>query len=115
MENPFEKNLAPDQVEVEGALSNEETLKFAQKAVDNINEELSENEKFPGAKAYTRVMEVIVSAGANEKLIDEWQTDYEELEEKFQTEENPEVFVKELKKILQDALDGVIKSADNKS
>ena len=112
MVNKLETNLTPNEVEVEGMSTPEEAMEFAQRAVDHISEELAEDQKFPGAKAYNRVMEAIVKAGASGNLIEKWQEGYEELEEKWQEVKSKEDFVADLKEKLQDALDSLAESEE---
>ncbi|MBU1202906.1 hypothetical protein KKH39_02600 [Patescibacteria group bacterium] len=102
------ETMEQSQVEQEDALSTQEVIDLAQKAIDELDSEKA-TEEFPGADAYKRVMKIVVLSGADGKVIENWQVGYEELSAKYKKlgEGDRAEFLVEnnLQSMLQGALD----------
>ncbi|MDD5749631.1 MAG: hypothetical protein PHO91_02480 [Patescibacteria group bacterium] len=101
--------LSP-QLEQEGEIKPQEALELAEKALLAI-EQANSAEDFPGADAYRKVMRAVVMAGADDKVIANWQDGYEELEAKYKGGGRAE-FLQENNII--EALQGALDSAQRK-
>lgn len=103
-----EATLAPElEVEQEGAVSLEEAIELAERAINNIKPEMQAGEVFPGSNAYNSVMRAVVMAGeSNNKVIENWHMGYDELAEHFDYTD-PEKSVAELKERLEEFLASV--------
>ena len=101
--------LSP-QLEQEGALEPQEALELADKAILAIEQD-NPAEDFPGADAYRKVMRAVVMAGADDKVIANWQDGYEELAAKYKGGDRAE-FLRENNII--EALQGALASAQRK-
>ena len=101
--------MSPD-LEQENALSPQEALELAEKAIIDI-EKGAPAEDFPGADAYKKVMRAVVMAGADDKVIANWQDGYEELTEKYKGTDRGE-FLEENN--IAPTLEGALASARRK-
>jgi len=111
MGKSFEAKITP-QYESASELTGRESYDLAKSAVENLSTEKKESENFPGAEAYKKVMKIVVIAGANNEVIDQWQKNYEALEEEWKSVEEPELFVAELKANLQETLDNLAEAIE---
>lgn len=102
-------------VEQEDALSNQERIDLAQRSIDDLAVE-KPTEEFPGAEAYKKVMKVVVLAEADDRTIENWQSGYEELKDKYQALDEEEIdrdaWLEENK--LHSMLQGALDSAQRK-
>ncbi|MDP2812351.1 MAG: hypothetical protein Q8O32_01535 [bacterium] len=110
MANTFETIQDP-LIEQEGAIDVEEAIELAEEALENLEDSQERGADFPGADAYRKVMRVVVMAKANNKVITDWQSGYEELAAKYSGQDRKEFLAENNPRSM---LEGALASAKRK-
>lgn len=90
-------------VEQDGAISVAEAIELAEQAIINIQPTMQPGEVFPGSDAYKKVMRVIAMTEPDNKVIENWQSGYEQALADFNGID-PEEFITNLRSMLEGAL-----------